>query len=82
LSEGFDVTKGLHQECCISPTLFKIYVEKALNTWKRKCSGMGYIVDTTTLYTLQFADNQVVMAQSKEHLEYMCQKLQEEYLNL
>ena len=29
--------------------------------------------------TLQFADDQVVMAQSKEDLEYMCRKLQEEY---
>jgi hypothetical protein len=65
LSEGFEVTKGLRQGCCISPTLFKIYVEKALNTWKRKCSCMGYNVDNTTIYTLQFADDQVMMAQSK-----------------
>ena len=27
----------------------------------------------------KFADDQVVMAQSKEDLEYMCRKLQEEY---
>jgi hypothetical protein len=32
-----------------------------------------------TIYTLQIADDQVVMAQSKEDLEYMCRKLQEEY---
>ena len=63
----------------MSPTLFKIYVEKALNNWKRKCFGMGYNVDNRAIYTLQFADDQVVMAQSKEDLEYMCRKLQEEY---
>ena len=74
MSEGFEVTKGLRQG-----RLFKIYVEKALNTWKRKCAGMGYNVDNTTIYTLQYADDQVVMAQSKEDLEYMCRKLQEEY---
>ena len=78
LSEGFEVTKGLRQGCCISPTLFKNYVEKALNIWKRKCSGMGYNVDNT-IYTLQFADDQVVIAQSKEDLKYMCRKLQNEY---
>jgi hypothetical protein len=61
-----------------SPTLFKIYVEKALNTWKRQCFGMGYNVDNTTIYTLQFADDQVVMAQSKKDFEYMGRKLQEE----
>jgi len=54
-------------------------VEKPVNTWKRKCSGMGYNADNTTIYTLQFADDQVVMAQSKEDLEYMCRKLQDEY---
>jgi len=40
---------------------------------------MGYNVDNTTIYTLQFADDQVVMAQSKEDLEYMGRKLQEVY---
>jgi hypothetical protein len=37
-----------------------------------------YYVDNKTIYTLQFADNQVVMAKSKEDVEYMSQKLQEE----
>ena len=74
MSEGFDVTKGLRQGCCISPTLFKIYVEKALNIWKRKCSGMGGNVDNTTIYILQFEDDQVVMAKNKEDFEYISKK--------
>jgi len=41
--------------------------------------GMRYNVDNTTICTLQFADDQVVMAQSKEDLEYMGRKIQEEY---
>ena len=40
---------------------------------------LTYPVDNTTIYTLQFTDNQVLMAQSKEYLEYMCRKLQEQY---
>ena len=79
LSEGFGVKKGLRQGSRVLPSLFKIYVEKALNIWKRKCSGMGYNVDNTTIYTLQFADDQVVRAQSKEDFEYKCRKLKEEY---
>lgn len=35
LSPAFAVTKGLRQGCCVSPTLFKIYVAKALYTWKK-----------------------------------------------
>jgi hypothetical protein len=30
LSHPFNITKGLCQGCCISPTLFKIYIRKAL----------------------------------------------------
>ena len=65
MSEGIEVRKRLRQGCCISPTLFKIYVDNALNIWKRKYSGMGHNVDNTMIYTLQFADDRVVMAQSK-----------------
>jgi len=66
LSHPFNITKGLRQGCCISPTLFKIYIRKALEEWKRKCFGMVSIpLDNTTLYTLQFADDQVVLAGDK-----------------
>ena len=40
---------------------------------------MGYNVDNTTICKLQSADDQVVMAQSKGNLEYICRNLQEEY---
>ena len=72
LSEGFEVTNGLRQGCCLSPTLFKIYVEKALNTWRKKWIMQQYI-----RYNLQ--TTRCVMAQNKEDLEYMGRKLQEEY---
>lgn len=82
ISEGFDTTKGLKQGCCLSPTLFKIYLERALKVWKRKCNGMGIpLNDDTTLYTLCFADDQVIVAQDQEDLTYMTRKLIEEYKN-
>ena len=80
ISRGFKVTKGLKQGCCVSPTLFKIYLEQALKNWKKKCGGMGIpLNDGTTLYTLCFADDQVVLAQDREDLEYMARNLIEEY---
>jgi len=79
LSNPFNITKGLRQGCCISPTLFKIYIRKALEEWRRKCHGMGAPLKNTTLYTLQFADDQVVLAGDKEDLEYMTRKLKETY---
>jgi hypothetical protein len=41
--------------------------------------GMGIPLDNITLYTLQFADDQVVLAGDKEDLEYMTHKLKETY---
>jgi len=40
---------------------------------------MGYNVGNTTIYTVQFTDDQVVMARSKKDLDCMCRKLQEKY---
>lgn len=79
ISEGFKVNKGLKQGCCLSPTLFKIYLEQALKLWKRKCSNMGITLNNTSLYTLCFADDQIVLAQDYEDLQYMTRKLIEEY---
>jgi len=78
-SHPFNITKGLRQGCCISPTRFKIYVREALEEWKRKCHGLGVHLENITLYTLQFADDQVVLAGDKEDLGYMTRKLKETY---
>jgi hypothetical protein len=72
LSEDFEVKKELRQGLFTPTILFKIQVEKALNIWKLISSCMRCNVDNTTIYTPQFADDQVVMAQSKEDLEYIC----------
>ena len=79
LTHPFNITKGLRQGCCISRTLFKIYIRKALEEWKLKCHGVGIPLENTTLYTLQFADDQVVLAEDKEDLEYMTRKLIKTY---
>jgi len=80
LTSGFTVTKGLKQSSCMSPTLFKIYLENALENWKRKCNNMGIPVDDdSTVYTLSFADDQAVAAQDIDDIEYMTRKLMEEY---
>ena len=81
LSQPFNITKGLRQGCCISPTLFKIYIPKALEEWKRKCSGMGILLKNTTLCTLQFADDQAILEGDKEYSEYEMRKLKETYEN-
>lgn len=79
LTEAFITTKGLRQGCCLSPTLFKIYLDRALQGWTNKCKNMGLRVGDEILYSLYFADDQVVVAEDEDDLGYMIRKLQEEY---
>jgi len=67
LSQAFYTSKGLLQGCCMSPTLFKVFVEAGLNEWSRKCGSMGIqIKNNVCLYHLLFADEQVILAQDGE----------------
>jgi hypothetical protein len=79
ITKGFKVTKGLRQGCSLSPTLFKIYLEQVLRNWKKKCQPMGTPIQNTYGYSLNFADDQVLLAQDYVDMEYMGRKLKEEY---
>ena len=79
LFSGFCITKGLRQGCSLSPTLFKIYIQKALENWQKKCAEMGLEIQDMTLYSMLFAGDQLLIARDYEHLDYMTRKLIDEY---
>jgi hypothetical protein len=72
-------TKGLRQGCSLSPTLFKIYLEKVLRNWKKRCQPMGIPIQITHVYSLNFAADQVLIAQDYDDMEFMARKLKKEY---
>lgn len=80
LSEPFSVNKGLRQGCCIAPTLFKLYLNETLKNWRRKCCNLGVKIDDSMLYSLNYADDQVIFAEEEDDVLYMLRKLHEEYL--
>jgi hypothetical protein len=47
--------------------------------WQEKCAKMGLKIQDTTIYSLLFADDQILIAQDYEDLEYMTRKLIDEY---
>ncbi len=79
ISDPFPVTKGLRQGCSLSPTLFKIYIQEALTNWRRKCTQMGIKIGNSYLTSLFFADDQVIIANDEEDMDYMIRKLTAEY---
>jgi hypothetical protein len=81
LSREFYISKELLQGCCISPTLFEIYIVLILRRWSQKYHTMGLRINQDyRLYNLLFADDQVIIAQDTEDAEYMLRKLVEEYV--
>lgn len=79
VSETIKITKGLKQGCSLSPTLFKIYIQESIKEWTRKCAGMGIEINDACLYTLLFADDQILIANDEDDVTYMLRKLIDEY---
>lgn len=70
VSRVLNVSKRFRQGCCVSPTLFKVYVKEFLLKWKRKYAGMGIPLENTRIFSLQFAYDKAVFAGDKDDLEY------------
>ena len=79
LSEEFPTSKGLLQGCCMSPTLFKIYIDVALKEWARRCEERGVRLGNRHLIHLLFADDQVIMTQNKDDLKYVTEDVLKAY---
>lgn len=68
-SKGLKVNKRLKQERCLSSTLFKIYLDRVLRTWERKCRNMGVPLNNITLYSLCFTDDHIVLARDYDDFD-------------
>jgi hypothetical protein len=56
-----------------------MHIQNALENLQMKCTRMGLEIQGTTIYSMLFADDQLIIAQDYEDLEYMTRKLIEEY---
>jgi len=79
LSSGFKITKGLRQGCCLSPTLFKVYINEVLKKWQEKCKPMRIKIEDDYFHSLLFADDQIVIALDEDDIKYMMRNLTETY---
>lgn len=53
----------------------------ALGHWVRKCQNMGINIEDDKLFTLSFANDQMIMAENSDDIHYTLIKLDEKYEN-
>ena len=66
LSEPFEVTSGLRQGCVLSPLLFSLYINGALE--KLRAAKVGIMCTEELVTALLFADDMVILAEGEEEL--------------
>ena len=73
-TEWFDLGKGVRQGCCISPTLFNIYVEEMVKEcWE---NNKGVSIGGRRIKCIRFADDMILLAENKEDLEEMIKQME------
>jgi hypothetical protein len=46
---------------------------------ERRCQPVGITIRNTHVYSLNFADDQVIIAQDYDYMDFMARNLKEEY---
>lgn len=77
-SAPFRVNEGLRQGCCLSPTLYKIYIYEVLKNWSKKCGKMGINVDENFVHSLSSVC-QLILVEDRYHIIYLIRRLAEEF---
>ena len=77
-TDWFQIGKGVHQGCILSPCLFNLYAEyikwnAGLEEAQAGIKFVGRIINN-----LRYADNTILMAESKEKLKSLLMKVKEE----
>ena len=74
----FQIGKGVHQGCILSPYFFNLYAEYIIqNAWLDE-SLTRIKIARRNINNLKYADNPTVMAESKEELEGLLMKVKEQ----
>ena len=78
--DWFQIGKGVHQGCILSPCLFNLYTEYMAKWWNDGLDEpqAGIKITRRNINNLRYVDNITLMAESEEELKTFLMKVKEE----
>ena len=77
-TDWFQIGKGVHQGCILSPCLFSIYAEYIMRNSGLEEVQAGIKIAGRNINNLRCADDTTLMAERKEELKRLLMKVKEE----
>ena len=74
----FQIGKGVHQGCILSPCSFNLYAEYIMKNAGLEEAQAGIKIAGKNINYLRYADDTILMAESKEELKSLLMKVKEE----
>ena len=76
--DWFQIGKGVHQGCILSPCLFNLYAEYIMRNTGLEETQAGIKIAGRNINNLRYADDTTLMAESEEELKSLLMKVKEE----
>ena len=77
-TDWFQIRKGVHQGCILSPCLFNLYTEYIMRNAGLDEAQAGIKIAEKNINNLRYADDITLMAESEEELKSLLIKMKEE----
>ena len=78
-TDWFQIGKGVHQGCILSPCLFNFYAEYIMRNAGLEEIQAGIKISGKNINNLRYADDTTLMAESEEELKSLLMKVKEEH---
>ena len=75
--DWFQIGKGIHQVCILSPCLFNLYAEYIMRSARLDEAQAGIKVAGRNMNNLRYADDITLMTESEEELKSLLMKVKE-----
>ena len=76
--DWFQIGKGVHQGCMLSPCLFNLYAEYIMRNARMNEAQARIKIAARNINNLKYADDNALMAESEEELKSLLMKVKEE----